>query len=168
MQEHLRGKQYTGWTRIRAKFKELEAKYKRSAPGRYSAPDDYSRRPAERERELRDYDGGYSRGGDQGGGDRRQDRYSERDRYDSRGGYGRDRGSDRYSERDRYGDRGGRDRYGDRRGDGSRGYVDRSVRSLHVLHHLAVVSDVACTDSGYTNCTQMSSSASMVSRRYVC
>lgn len=139
VQEHLRGKQYTGWTRIRAKFKELEGKYKhlRSGPpppGRYGGgADDYSRRPTSRER---DYEGGYSRSGDHGG-DRRHERYSERDsRYDSRGGYGRDRGSDRHSERDRYDDRGGRDRYSerdrysDRRSGGSRGYDDRSVRRI--------------------------------------
>lgn len=154
MQDHINGKQYVGWKKIRDKLTDLEERFARgggppppdAGVDRAADAGDADRHHRRSEDRHMDHRGSHERGhddrrhgyghGDRGYGDRERgygDRsYSERER-----GYG-DRG-DRsgYSSRERYGDRyggrgdrgyGGDDRYGGR-GHESRGYDNRAYES---------------------------------------
>lgn len=114
-QEHLTGKQYLGWKRIREHYAELSARLGRS--GRASAepphPSEYDR---DRDRHRSSRDRSRSPGGGGGSGDRRRDHHRDYDRGSSR--YGGSGGADR--DRDYGRDRGRDDRYDSREHRGSR------------------------------------------------
>ena len=151
-QEHFNGKQFVGWSKIRAKLKDLEEKFRGSGARERTERDgdrdrdrNWQRATSrDREREGRgasrghdDYRGGDSRG--YGGGERERDRRG--DRYGERG-YGG--GGERYGDRGYRGERGyedrrggyggsrererGSDRYGERGGYGDRGGYGSSGR----------------------------------------
>jgi hypothetical protein len=146
VQDHINGKQYVGWSKIRDKLKELEPSF---GPASRAA---HEPRAEFRDRGAQDRDGDFRRGlsaerGRRNGDDRYGDRgnsrggrgsYGDRLNYDDRGsydrGYDRDRGRaydrsyDRDAQEDRYGgyDR-GYDRGFGRRGDEHHG-GDRHAR----------------------------------------